>query len=290
MRGAPPYDQHAAMSTADTNIDADAFNAFEAAGWEARAESYHRHLGAMTSPVIEPLLDAAGVDRATRVLDVATGPGYAAASWAVRGASVIGVDVAGAMVSLARRLRPEIEFRQADAERLPFGDGEFDAVVANFLIPHVGRPERVAAELARVLASGGRLALSTWDVPSRGRLVGVLADAVRQAGAPPPADLPPGPPLFRFADEAEFARLLTGAGLDQVEVRTVSYRHHVAGAGELWQGFLRGAVRIGAMVRGQTEPMQARIRAAFDHLVDEHAVDGGVELPVSVKLASGRQP
>ena len=184
MRGAPPYPQHAAMSTADTNIDADAFNAFEAAGWEARAESYHRHLGAMTSPVIEPLLDAAGVDRATRVLDVATGPGYAAAACAVRGASVVGVDVASAMVALARRLRPEIEFRQADAERLPFGDGEFDAVVANFLIPHVGRPERVAAELARVLAPGGRLALSTWDVPSRGRLVGVLADAVRQAGAP----------------------------------------------------------------------------------------------------------
>jgi SAM-dependent methyltransferase len=211
MRGAPPYAQHRAMSTAGTNVDPDAFNAFEAAGWEARAEDYHRHLGSMTAPVIEPLLDAAGVDRGTRVLDVATGPGYAAAACAVRGARVIGVDVAGAMVSLARRLRPEIEFRQADAERLPFRDGEFDAVVANFLILHVGRPERVAAELARVLAPGGRLALSTWDVPARGRLVGVLADAVRQAGAAPPADLPPGPPLFRFADEAEFARLLTGA-------------------------------------------------------------------------------
>ena len=144
--------------------------------------------------------------------------------------------------------------------------------------------------MAGGIAPGGRLALSTWDMPARGRLVGVLADAVRQAGAPPPADLPPGPPLFRFADEAEFARLLTGAGLEQVEVRTVSYRHRVAGAGELWEGFLRGAVRIGAMVRGQSEPMQARIRAAFDHLVDEHAVDGGVELPVSVKLAAGRKP
>jgi SAM-dependent methyltransferase len=286
MRGPGPYAQHGPMST---DIDADAFNAFEAAGWEARAERYHRHLGAMTAPVIEPLLDAAGVARGRRVLDVATGPGDAAAACAVRGASVVGVDVAGAMVALARRLRPELEFRQADAERLPFGDGEFDAVVANFLILHVGRPERVAAELARVLAPSGRLALSTWDVPSRGRLVGVLADAVRQAGAAPPADLPPGPPLFRFADEAEFARLLTGAGLEEVEVRTVSYRHRVAGAGELWEGYLNGAVRIGAMVRGQTGPMQARIRAAFDRLVDEHATDGGVELPVSVKLAAGRK-
>jgi hypothetical protein len=127
-------------------------------------------------------------------------------------------------------------------------------------------------------------------VPSRGRLVGVLADAVHQAGAAPPADLPPGPPLFRFADEAEFARLLAGAGLEGVEVRTVTYRVHVAGAEQLWEGFLRGAVRIGAMVRGQPEPVRARIREAFDRLVDEHAGDGGVALPVAVKLATGRKP
>jgi hypothetical protein len=148
----------------------------------------------------------------------------------------------------------------------------------------------VATQLARVLAPGGRLALSTWDAPPRGRLVGVLADAVRQAGAAPPADLPPGPPLFRFADEAEFARLLAGAGLEEVEVRTVTYRQRVAGAEQLWEAFLHGAVRVGAMVRGQPEPTRARIRAAFDRLVGEHAVDGGVELPVSVKLAAGRKP
>jgi 2-polyprenyl-3-methyl-5-hydroxy-6-metoxy-1,4-benzoquinol methylase len=149
MRGAPPYAQDAAMS-AGTGIDSDAFNAFEAAGWEARAESYHRHLGAMTAPVIEPLLDAAGVARGRRVLDVATGPGYAAAACAVRGASVVGVDVAGAMVALARRLRPELEFRQADAERLPFGDGEFDTVTAIEALEHVEDPEAVLAEMARV--------------------------------------------------------------------------------------------------------------------------------------------
>jgi hypothetical protein len=44
------------------------------------------------------------------------------------------------------------------------------------------------------------------------------------------------------------------------------------------------------MVRGQPEPVRARIRAAFDRLVGERAVDGAVELPVSVKLAAGRKP
>jgi hypothetical protein len=66
--------------------------------------------------------------------------------------------------------------------------------------------------------------------------------------------------------------------------------HRVAGAEQLWEGYLRGAVRIRAMVRGQPERVRARIRAAFDRQANEHATDGGVELPVSVKLAAGRKP
>ena len=54
------------------------------------------------------------------MLDLATGPGYVAARAAERGASVVGVDVAGAMLSLARRLHPELDFRQADVHELPF--------------------------------------------------------------------------------------------------------------------------------------------------------------------------
>jgi SAM-dependent methyltransferase len=180
------------MATAGTPIDPDAFNRFEATGWEERADGYHRFAGAITTRVIEPLLEAAEIGRGMRVLDVATGPGYVAAACAVRGADVVGVDVAGEMVSLARRLRPEIDFRQADAEQLPFADGSFDAVLGNFFILHVGRPAQAAAELGRVLAPEGRLALSTWDAPERARLVGVLVDAVAEAGAQPPAHIRPG--------------------------------------------------------------------------------------------------
>ena len=156
-------------------IDADAFNAFEAAGWNERAGGYHRFFGSLTTRVIEPLLDAAEVGAKTRVLDLATGPGYAAAASAARGATAVGVDVAGEMVALARRLHPRLEFVQASAERLPFADGSFDAVVGNFLILHLGRPEHAAAEMARVLAPGGKVALSTWDVPERTRLLGVFS-------------------------------------------------------------------------------------------------------------------
>ena len=271
-------------------VDADAFNAFEAAGWEQQAGGYHRFFGPLTTRVIEPLLDAAEVGAKARVLDLATGPGYVAAAAEARGATAVGVDVAGEMVALARRLHPRLEFVHASAERLPFADRSFDAAVGNFLILHLGRPEQAVAEIARVLAPGGAVALSTWDVPERTRLLGVFLDAAHDAGAAPLASVPAGPPFFRFADEREFTRLLEGAGLSHVEVETVSFTHRMSSADELWDGFRDGTVRMRAVVFGQPEGTLARIRARFDELMGEYtAPDGSVELPVSVKVAAGRK-
>ena len=205
-------------------VDAEAFNAFESDGWERQASTYDNFLGQITGAVVPALLDAAGVGGGSRLLDVATGPGYAAAAAHARGASVIGVDVASAMVELAAGLHPGIDFRQADAEALPFEDGSFDAVVSNFVVPHLGRPERAVGELARVLETGGVLALTTWDHPERMRLLGLVLDAFAGAGATPPQDLPPGPPFFRFSDDREFEALLRGSGLTQVVVTTIEFR------------------------------------------------------------------
>ena len=116
------------------NADAEVFKAFEAAGWSANADRYDRLTGRVSASVIEPLLDAAGVGRGTRVLDLGTGPGTMAAVAARRGARPVGVDLAKGMVEVARRLHPELEFVQGDAEALPFpGDG-FDAAVAPFVV------------------------------------------------------------------------------------------------------------------------------------------------------------
>src|SRR4051794_14181881 len=113
------------------SVDADAFNAFEAAGWEHQVSGYEDFFGPITTRLVGPLLDAAEVDRGARVLDVASGPGYVAAAAAERGAFVIGVDIAEGMLSLARRRHPQLDFRFGDAEALPFDDGSLDAVVAN---------------------------------------------------------------------------------------------------------------------------------------------------------------
>jgi SAM-dependent methyltransferase len=247
-------------------------------------------LGPITTRLVGPLLDAAAVDRGARVLDVASGPGYVAAAAAERGASVIGVDIAEGMLSLARRLQPQLDFRFGNAEALPFPDASFDAVVANFVLLHLGRPERAAAEFARVLDADGRVALTVWDLPDQARFLGVLVDAVAEAGAGSPQDIPVGPPIFRFSDEQEFASLLRDQGLHDIDVTTISFSHTEPSSDALWRGLLGGTVRVSALILRQTDDIQRRIRAAFDRIVKPYEVDAGLDLPVSVKLASARRP
>lgn len=271
-------------------VDAEAFKAFEVAGWEQQAPTYDDFFGQITQRFVDPLLDAAGVGPGSRVLDVATGPGYAAGRAAARGASVVGVDAAPAMVRLARQRQPGIDFRRADVEALPFEDGCFDAAVSNFVVPHLGRHEHAVRELVRVLGSGGTLALTTWDLPDRMRLLGVFLDAFAEAGATPPDEIPAGPPFFRFAVDDEFTRLLLDAGLDRVAVTTIAFSHDVATADELWNGMLSGTVRTSALFLHQTEPTRSAIRAAFDRGLLAYQRDGGgFALPVSAKLAVGRK-
>jgi hypothetical protein len=102
--------------------------------------------------------------------------------------------------------------------------------------------------------------------------------------------VPPGPPFFRFSDDAAFSRLLHGGGLDEVQLRTISSTHKLSGADELWDVIVRGTVRMRALLISQPEEARARIRAALDRVVGEYATDGGIELPVSIKLAAGRRP
>jgi SAM-dependent methyltransferase len=174
--------------------------------------------------------------------------------------------------------------------KLPFEDGSFDAVVGNFMILHLGRPEQAIAEFVRVLRPGGRLALTAWDLPDRARFLGVFLDSVAEAGATPPEDLPTGPDFFRFAVDDEFDAVLSDHGLENRTVTTIAFTHRIATAEDLWDGLLGGTVRTSALILRQPEEIQLRIRESFDRLVDAYQRDDALELPVSAKLASGRKP
>ncbi len=271
-----------------TDYDPAAFDAFEEVGWTTKdADAYDALAGRVTSQVATPLLDAVRAGQGTRLLDVATGPGYVAAKAAERGAEPVGVDFSETMLAHARTHVAGVDFVQGDATALPFEDASFDAVVAAFLLLHVGMPERVVAEAARVLRPGGRAAFSVWDEPSRGRWIGVFFEAFMATGAHAPAEVPAGPNFFRLADEVEFAALVEGAGLVDVEVDTVEFGLRLEDRDELWDGLVQGSVRVGPMILGQTEELQRQIRERYDELLEEYRTEDGYDVPVSVKLAAG---
>jgi demethylmenaquinone methyltransferase / 2-methoxy-6-polyprenyl-1,4-benzoquinol methylase len=106
--------------------------------------------------------------RDDRVLDVATGTGLVArelVSW--YGCSVVGVDQSAGMLDQARpHTNGRIEFVEASADALPFGEGEFDALTFTYLLRYVADPAATLRELARVVRPGGIVAGLEFGLPS----------------------------------------------------------------------------------------------------------------------------
>ena len=268
-----------AVSTGD-------FDTFEREGWsQGRAAPYHHGLGIITARPIDELLDAARVGAGSAVLDVATGPGYAAGRAAARGASVVAVDFSEEMLSLAASLHPAVSFRHADAEALPFPDGAFDAVIANFLMPHVADLPAVTAEFARVVRPGGRVALTTWD-PEPSTYLSELLSAIGEAGATPPPELPPGPPFFQYAGDEDFASLLAGAGLTDVSIAAVRFEHRVDSLDAFWTDLLGGTVRASVLILSQPPSVQAEIRRVYEDKLERWRAGEGYEVACAVKLGA----
>jgi demethylmenaquinone methyltransferase / 2-methoxy-6-polyprenyl-1,4-benzoquinol methylase len=102
-----------------------------------------------------------------RILDVAAGTGTSSAALARNGATVVALDFSAGMIAEGRRRHPKLEFVEADAENLPFGDDEFDAVTISFGLRNVAHPKAALAEMYRVLKPGGRLVVCEFSKPQR---------------------------------------------------------------------------------------------------------------------------
>lgn len=149
-----------------------------------------------------------------RILDIGCADGLITAEIAGRTkGEVTGIDISPERVDEARRNHPDIAFRETDAHDLPFGDGSFDAVVTNFTLMWTERPERVMAEVVRVLKNGGAFLASgepdyggRIDEPeSLSALAGAWAESIVADG---------GDPFFG----RRLKGLMTGSGLRSVEV------------------------------------------------------------------------
>jgi demethylmenaquinone methyltransferase/2-methoxy-6-polyprenyl-1,4-benzoquinol methylase len=201
------------------------------------------------------LVNAVAPERGMRILDVATGTGMVAFALAARGAEVVGLDQSEAMLGGARErlqgtpsLAARLSFVLGEAEALPFGDGEFDALSFTYLLRYVDDPAGTMRELARVVKPGGRIAMVEFGVPSHPALralwrihtrVGLplLGRAVSREWYDVGRFLGPNIEQFHTA-QPDLPALWRGAGIAGATQRDLSF-----GAGVVVTGFRGDAER-----------------------------------------------
>ena len=128
-------------------------------------ELYERILvGPLFRPWVDDLLQRADLRTGARVLDLACGTGIVARLAKARAGvgRVAGLDVAAGMLEVARGLAPGVEWHEGNASALPFGAGEFDAVVCQQGFQFFADKPAAAREIRRVLSPGGRAVVATW--------------------------------------------------------------------------------------------------------------------------------
>jgi SAM-dependent methyltransferase len=276
------------MSSRISPEDAEHFRSFERQRHDKLAPTYYDFATPITALAINPLLQAGQVRAGNRLLDVATGPGTLAFEAAKLGAQAFGVDLSPGMIELAEKCFPNIDFRVADVEHLPFADQSFDAVVCNFGLGHFPNPETSVAECVRTLRRGGRIALSWWDQPSK-IIQGIFLDAITEIGAKPPPDVPTGYSVFRFADTDEFSRLLKGSGLSEVAIEEHETTHLIPDVETLWRGGLGSFALTASAIAHQDADTQSKIRAALERRAAAYQTADGMKLPVAFKIGVGRK-
>ena len=122
-------------------------------------------VGTTLQIVGETLCEALDLRAGQKVLDVAAGNGNVTLAAARRWCEVVSTDYVPALLERGRERAAErlaIEFREADAEALPFADASFDAVVSTFGVMFTADQDKAAAELVRVCKPGGKIGLANW--------------------------------------------------------------------------------------------------------------------------------
>jgi SAM-dependent methyltransferase len=202
--------------------DLAAFANLERSGWldGRRAFDYVELFASASDQAINSLLDGAGASQNLKALDLCCGQGNASEALLRRGCKVFGIDFSPAMLALARRRAPGATFIEADAQKLPFEDGEFDFVVSNLGVCHVPDQPRALAEVRRVLRKGGKFAMTVWCGPETSPCFAAVYGAIKAHGHPD-VSIPSGPDFHQFARRDAAVELLGDAGFSNIEITTV---------------------------------------------------------------------
>jgi len=167
------------------------------------------------------LVEAAGVAPGQRVLDVACGTGAVARAAAERAgntALVVGLDLNDGMLAVARRVRPDLEWRSGDAAVLPFPDASFDVVLCQAALMFFADVDRALREMARVVTRTGTVAVQVWDRRQDQPAYRPFAEIVGRHAGPDAGNLVSA--SFVRGDLDELTALFHRAGLEVTATRT----------------------------------------------------------------------
>ncbi|MBN9512694.1 MAG: class I SAM-dependent methyltransferase [Alphaproteobacteria bacterium] len=182
-------------------------------------------VGATLQLVGEHLCETLDLRAGQKVLDVAAGNGNATLAAARRGCEVVSTDYVSALLERGKaRATAEgfnIDFRQADAEALPFADATFDVVVSTFGVMFTPNQERAAAEMARVCRPSGKIGLANWTPDG---FIGQLFKTIGKH-LPPPAGVK-SPALW--GTSARLADLFGPAASIAIKERDFVFRYKSA--------------------------------------------------------------
>jgi SAM-dependent methyltransferase len=230
------------------------------------ADLYDRFMGRYSVPLAPLLADFGSVGAGRRVLDVGCGPGALTAELVERlGAeNVAAVDPSEPFVAAARERHPGVDVRQAAAEKLPFGDGQFDAALAQLVVHFMADPVQGLREMARVAREDGVVAACVWDHAGGGGPLSTFWQAAHELD-PDVMDESKLP----GAREGHLAELFEAAGLRAVEATLLSIELEHTTFEDWWEPYTLGVGPAGVYVAGLDAERQAWLRERCRELLPE---------------------
>jgi ubiquinone/menaquinone biosynthesis C-methylase UbiE len=260
---------------------------------------WHAQIATFSRGATDAILDAAQLRPGMRVLDLASGVGDPALSLAVAvspSGRVTATDMGPGMISLAAELARKqgitnIEFREANAESLPFPDQSYDALTCRFGVMFFPDLPKALRECLRVLKPGARASFVAWGKREQPFFTATAGVLMKHLPSPPPPPDPDGPHIFMFGERDRLRRALEAAGFQNVreEVRTVPGPWSGT-IEEYWLQFTEVAAPFRPLL-AQLTP-QGRAAADAEILAGLEKFHNGKELvlPLEIVIAGGTRP
>ena len=237
------------------------------------------------APCAQRLLDAVGVRAGARVVDVACGTGIVgrrAGQLVGSSGTVTGVDVNPAMVEVAARLGPRIDWTVGDAATLPVDDGTVDVWCWQQGLQFVPDQAAVLVEARRVLVPGGRIGVAVWCGAADNPAFDAFADALGEVVSDEAAASMRAP--FAFGDREGLRDLLAGAGFTEVTIALVAFATRFPSGRELLRQEV-AASPLADVVDGLPPETRERLAVALGRRLDHLTDDDGVVAPMQTWLA-----